>query len=150
MPPVRVVDDGMVLEPAERVGLSQNPPAEWLPRMNAARTGRPWATPLGVADTPVRARVDAGRWIVDCPHCPNAAWVTWRDPRFWCTQCENVRVSGRWLPVQFPSDVVREEAERVLAVRTHAEQFWFPERESAVDLMAENLSVLSLPPFENY
>jgi hypothetical protein len=139
----------MVIGPLERVGVSSHPPAEWLPRLDAHQRGRQWVPPLGIADTPVRAVVNHGRWIVSCPGCSSASWVTPTDPRFWCGGCENVRVNGRWLPVTFPPKLVREEAERILECRVPADQNWNPETEDAVKLMGENVT-LNLEPYAGW
>ncbi len=149
MPPVKTVEQGMTLDPSQRLGLSACPPAEWLPRTILASQGRTWGTPLGTSDRTVAARVDAGRWIAECV-CGHPSWVTPSDPRLWCTECENAAVSGRWLSVAFPDEATRLEAERVLSVRIPKDQFWFPDRETVADLMSENVGKLDLSPFEGW
>ena len=148
MPSVKTIDNGMTLDPAARLAVSDHAPAEWLPLITLSMRGQQWATPLGIAETPVCARVDAGRWIAECDGCGTASWVTPTDPRLWCTECENARLMGRWVPVLFPPD--REEGERILSVRLPKDQFWFPDRETTIDLMGENVGQLNLPPFEGY
>jgi len=150
VPAVKTVDDGMTLHPTDRASVALYAPAEWLPRLKAEERGRHFMYPIGTADQSVWARVDAGRWIVDCPGCPSSQWVTWTDPRFYCTECENCKVMGRWIAVEFPDVHLRQEAERVLMVRPPSEQFWFPERESTIHLMGENVGTLNLAPFEGF
>lgn len=151
MPPVATVDEGMPRIGQHAAQLALVPPAAWLPLIELTDRGRRWVEPVGIADAPVaRARVDAGRWIAECPLCNVPSWVTWRDPRLWCVTCENTAVAGRWVHVEFPADEVREECERVLRVRPPHHQFWTPGVEDVIALMGENVGTLDLPPYEGY
>jgi hypothetical protein len=137
--PILTVDDGMEMHWSDRAEMQMYPPAEWLSRMKARLRGVRWVAPPGTSDqVVVTARVDAGRWIVQCPSCPTAMWVTWRDPRFLCDGCGNAAHGGRWLHVAFPPN--REECERVLAARPPVHQFWDPDSEDVAVLMGENVT----------
>lgn len=52
----------------------------------------------------LEARIDAGRWIVECPDCHDAQFV-WPDdehPLFMCVTCFNATVEGLWRRVAVP------------------------------------------------
>lgn len=83
----------------------------------------PSGTAVGKA-TVALARVNHGRWIVDCPFCPSAALVTPDDPRFFCVECGNAAAHGRWAKVIFPDDV--DAIEQTLEPRPAALQNWEP------------------------
>src|ERR1039458_8742106 len=53
------------------------------------------------------ARVDLGRWVVDCPWCNSAAFASREDRRFFCVECGNAAVHGAWITV------IRSEERRV-------------------------------------
>jgi len=92
-----------------------------------------------VADVePLRARINHGRWIVDCPvpECGGAELVDPDNPRFWCLSCDNHGMDGRWYPVEFPAE--RPAIETVLLKRPNAaNQNWRP-GETVDDLRREN------------
>lgn len=143
---VRSVEEGLVLDPSARVGLSHYPPAEWLPRMEAERHGEKFVPPFRMfGSLEVTARVDAGRWIACCPFCGVHSWVGVTDPRLYCSRCHNAAVHGEWVPVVFPKN--RLEIERVLVMREHEEQFW--SGQTVLDLMGENIA-RGLAPYEGY
>jgi hypothetical protein len=52
----------------------------------------------------VKARVDFGRWIADCPDCNGAEYVNPGDP-FYCLSCGNVTLEGFGREVIFPKDM---------------------------------------------
>lgn len=84
------------------------------------------AMPERQGETVLPARIDAGRWLVDCPgeHCTGAELADPEDLRFFCTTCLNADVGGQWLRVAFPRN--REAIEtRVLALPPR-ERFWRP------------------------
>jgi len=92
-----------------------------------------------VADVvPLMARVEHGRWIVDCPDCKGAGFA-WEDERlFMCQSCWNAAVGGAWRPITFPAE--REAIEAVLLARPlHTNRNWFP-HETVDDLRAENVA----------
>lgn len=63
------------------------------------------------------ARIDAGRWVADCP-CGSAQVVTPTDPRLGCPEC-----GAAWFPLTFPDDVAA--AEAAVAELLPAERFWW-------------------------
>jgi len=62
----------------------------------------------------VYARVDAGRWLADCPICSRSNYVDPDEPVFYCFGCGN-QGSGKFVPVIFPEE--REEIESLLLAR---------------------------------
>lgn len=78
---------------------------------SALRAGRPWNGKVGKKK--VEARIDWGRWLVDCP-CGGAALVTAEEPFTYCTNCGNGYVGGEALTVVFPPDRAEIEAELLL------------------------------------
>lgn len=73
------------------------------------RYGHP--VPSGVdASRTAYARLDHGRWIVQCPECSSAQLAASTDPRFYCIECGNSG-TGAWLPVIWPDDRLAVETE---------------------------------------
>lgn len=68
---------------------------------------------------PLKAEVNAGRWIVRCPYCPSAAMADPSDPRFFCSNCGNSRAGGQWLRVTWPSGSLQVKIEAALLARPH-------------------------------
>ncbi len=56
-----------------------------------------------MAEEPVMAVWDGERWVAIC-ECHGAEVVDPREPIFFCCSCGNVRVGGRWRPVNFPQE----------------------------------------------
>lgn len=94
------------------------------------------------------ARVNYGRWLVDCPWCGSAQNASREDHRFFCVECGNNTVKNVWIPVEWPPEW--REIELLLGVRPiPANMNWFPgkgptvvlhpERETLADLQAENI-----------
>jgi hypothetical protein len=80
---------------------------------------------------PIRARIDAGRWMFDCECGAGvAAHPDWQDSR--CFGCGNI-----YHAVVFPPD--RAAIEALLLRRPVAVRFWSP-GETLADLAAENLA----------
>lgn len=61
------------------------------------------------------ARVDDGRWIVDCPNCNSALCISSLRQMFICAECGSPDMDGRYRLVVYPED--REEIERLLLLR---------------------------------
>lgn len=78
----------------------------------------------------VAARVNHGRWIVDCPSCPNAHLLPAEGRAFVCAECG----SGPH-DVEIPHD--RDDIDAALAVRNDVNRNWSP-GETVDDLLAEN------------
>lgn len=55
-------------------------------------------------DVKAFARVNAGRWLVNCPFsgCNSAQYASILDRRYWCCDCENRAISGKWIEVIWP------------------------------------------------
>lgn len=64
----------------------------------------------------VHARIDAGRWIADCPICSRSNYVDPDEPVFFCFGCGN-QGSGSFVPVIFPDTDVRGQIENLLLAR---------------------------------
>lgn len=91
---------------------------------------------VACAGEPVPARIDANRWIVDCPDCGSAEFAFVDDPRFLCTNCLNAAVGGACRPVRFPRN--REAIEATLLRRpVPRTREWRP-GESVADLARQN------------
>lgn len=88
-------------------------------------------------DAEAFARIDHGRWVVDCPFCPSAQMAFEEDHRFLCADCLNADASGAWVRVIWPKPAVRKAIEGPLVVRPKANQNWRP-GESPAELRAEN------------
>lgn len=59
------------------------------------------AAPLAVA------RINTGRWIVDCPFCAGAELWDEETGLFFCFSCRNAAAAGDYLRVQIPDAGVR-------------------------------------------
>jgi LSD1 subclass zinc finger protein len=82
----------------------------------------------------VAARVNWGRWIVDCPACPSALALAPGAPVLRCWDCAAVA------EVAWPDDELRDGVERLLAVRPSPHtRNWTP-GETLHDLLAENIA----------
>jgi hypothetical protein len=64
----------------------------------------------------VHARIDAGRWLADCPICSRSNYVDPNEPIFYCFGCGN-QGSGMFVPVIFPPQKEREQIEKLLISR---------------------------------
>ena len=64
-----------------------------------------------VSKISIPARLDAGRWLADCPcGCGGAELVSEKTPLFLCGSCGS---EGKWWPVVFPTNRGEIEAEIV-------------------------------------
>tara|TARA_Y100000310_G_scaffold295019_1_gene325970 strand:+ start:2526 stop:2936 length:411 start_codon:yes stop_codon:yes gene_type:complete len=82
---------------------------------------------------PIEARVNMGRWIVDC-ECGGAEFA-WDEGFFMCQMCWNSAHKHQVRLVVFPE--ARLEIEALLEQRPLLNRHWFP-HESVVDLISEN------------
>lgn len=101
---------------------------------------RTMPTEAVLVDRKVRARVNHGRWIVDCPDpdCGGAELVSPEERVFFCCECRNRRARHALLPVVFPKPGVRADIETYLRARPNeANQNWKP-GETVVQLRDEN------------
>jgi hypothetical protein len=95
------------------------PPAEraisWYEHKAQRRLPRPQGVDLA---HPLYARIDAGRWIAECP-CRSAQVVSPDDPRMFCVEC----LTPTWYRLIFPKDV--DAAEQAVADKAPRDQFWW-------------------------
>ena len=63
----------------------------------------------------LKARVDDGRWLVDCPNCNSALVISGQFDIFICAECGSPENNGLWYFTEYPKD--REEIERLLLLR---------------------------------
>lgn len=106
-PPSEPADAWSLVAPAERV-------LRWYELRVQRRIPTPTGTLLG---TQLWARIDANRWVADCP-CGSAQVVTPTDARFACPEC-----GTGWIVVAFPADVAA--AEAAVAEQLPSERFWW-------------------------
>ena len=59
----------------------------------------------------VQARVNHGRWLVDCPGCNSALVIDLDEPVYMCVECGNSANGGAWLQVTLPRNRRAIEAE---------------------------------------
>lgn len=88
----------------------------------------------------VTARVNAGRWITDCPDpdCNGAEYVSFDSPVFFCCECRNARWGHDLLSVTVPTPKKRRDIEAYLRARpAPGTRNWRPE-ETVADLRDEN------------
>src|SRR5215211_1918488 len=90
-----------------------------------------------VTGTPVYARADHGRWIVECDVEKNAQYTDDNDQRFFCISCFNVAVDGKWRQVIWPEEV--NDIESALAIRPIDHQNWTT-GETVESLEADNIA----------
>lgn len=88
-----------------------------------------------------RARVDHGRWLVDCIFCPNAVMLDPEDPRTFCLSCFNAKGGYGWVWVEVPDADERAAIEKVLEDgRDEHLQSWSPGQ--TLDQLREEAPVL--------
>jgi len=63
-----------------------------------------------VGTNTVTARIDAGRWVADCPYCAGSEVVSRTGKIFFCLSCGMAADGGRVRVVVFPADIVAVEA----------------------------------------
>ena len=79
---------------------------------------------LSIADgSPLQARIEYARWIVDCPNCHSAEFA-FEDNLFFCSLCKNSDVQGKARRVIFPGP--RLEIETTLGKRPIINRHWYP------------------------
>ncbi len=87
-----------------------------------------------------QARVDAGRWLADCPNpdCQGAEYVSFEHPFIFCHECRNGAVGNQLIEITVPAPGLRADIETYLLARpVPATRNWFP-HESVRDLREEN------------
>lgn len=73
----------------------------------------------------INARIDFGRWIVDCPYCPGAEYLDMDDPVFFCLSCEMEENGGRYILVSIPENP--QAIEKSLLGLPRNRQHWRPQ-----------------------
>jgi hypothetical protein len=105
-----------------------------------------------IADVaPVRAYVNQGRWIVDCPDCRGAEFVWLAGPPIMlCASCWNQMIGGLWRPVALPDAETLATVTMILIDRPLAlNRNWTP-GETLTELANENLAhAAELRPVES-
>ena len=87
---------------------------------------------------PLKAHVNAARWIADCPYCKSAEFA-WEDGLFYCDHCHNKEDNGKLRRVVMPGE--RKRIEDVLSARRISNRNWRI-GETVDSLIAENLKFL--------
>lgn len=133
--PMTTVENGTAWERAGN-GL---PAAEWLVLAHWTRFDVPPRWPReGTKERTAVAFLEQGRWIVKCPFCPNGAQLAAKtDHRWFCTECLNLAVGQRWVPVAWPKRVT--EIEVVLMRRPNRENRNCLPGETVEQLLGENI-----------
>lgn len=97
----------------------------------------------GISTLPaLPARVEHGRWLVDCPGCSGAELADISEPVFLCLSCGNKFAGNLPVAVAFPQQ--RAEIEAVLEKRPRENQNW-SDKESVEDLIAESVASQAVP-----
>jgi hypothetical protein len=95
----------------------------------------------GIAlDVMVKARVNASRWIADCPTgwCHGAEYVDHDTLLFFCCECRNAEFGHQPIRVEAPPERMRSQIEAYLQARpAPATRNWLP-GETVEHLRAEN------------
>lgn len=99
-----------------------------------------------LAEVKAQARVDWGRWIVDCPFCAGAVLLDWGCPLTYCLSCHNEKAGHKWVEVELPTDAERAAVEAALEELPESEQHWRPGQ--SLDDLAKREPVAELPPAE--
>lgn len=90
-----------------------------------------------VSGVTTQAYVNHGRWCVRCPWCRSSQNASRVDHRFFCCECGNAPVGGRWVYVLWPEDW--EQVEDALARRPAVKTRNMELGETATDLNVENI-----------
>lgn len=94
----------------------------------------PPATDLADA-LPLLARVDHGRWLVDCDTCKSAEAIWYDAPMMFCRSCRNPSTHGMWRKVALPKE--RNDIIAILNLRPTQHQNWSP-GDTLEELRADN------------
>lgn len=95
------IDDGETI--AQRLGYASH-----LAMRSALAQQRAFRPRAGTST--VSARIDAGRWVADCPYCAGSEVVSKTTRIFFCLSCGMADDNGRWRSVVFPGDIAAVEA----------------------------------------
>ena len=115
----------------------------WVRTMAQGNGLRPPAQNGVTAGDDVRAYVNSGRWIAECPDCHSAQVISDKTRDFWCLHCGNASIDFMWRHVRMPRD--RKPIEDTLIRRPAARsdraltRNWLTD-ETVEDLEAENVT----------
>ena len=87
--------------------------------------------------TPLKAYINHGRWVVDCPYCSGAEHVDPDDKSFFCFNCGMEHNGNRPQPVTFPLKATRLKIEEVLVTRPIENRNWT--KETLAELQRVNI-----------
>ena len=160
--PSDVIYDKLVTQLVRHVGAAVKDPAlqaedpRWTPPQRIVwRCASSQGAPLSperklevIADRKVHkgvkawARVNSGRWLVDCPMpgCSSAQMASWDDRRFFCCDCAMRAIGGKWVEVVWPDDPLSVEAQ--LSLRPHTSVMHWDPGETNADLAAQDAMAL--------
>ena len=94
-----------------------------------------WSKKNGITEYPtLKAEVNHGRWIVNCPFCNNAEFLF--DEYFYCNQCKNEGIQGGIYKVEIPKE--RNRIEELLEKRPIKNRNWLS-TETVEQLEEENI-----------
>lgn len=96
------------IQTGERHGLGNL--EDWITRV-AKRRGKQIVSKMILMEPVLNARMEQGRWLIDCPYCKGASFLFISDLRFMCPDCFNIFYDGAWLPVAIPDNFDEVEAE---------------------------------------
>lgn len=104
--------------------------------MRVKRLGLKPITRIKINDSMMlKARINHGRWIVDCPYCEGAE-AAWKEEKlFLCMSCWN-NGTNEFIPVEFPDEI--EDIESELSKRVKVENQNWVQGETMIKLKAEN------------
>ena len=89
------------------------------------------------------AQVNHGRWLVQCPICPSAAYAPREVPLFYCVECGSKENAGYWYRVIYPDQKRRIEAlllkRPAVLPRSAANRNWTP-GETIADVERDNIA----------
>jgi len=90
--------------------------SHWVKKVSTANAGRglvqfAWNGMIDKDADPVLAWIDFERWVCSCPdpNCDGLELVCLEEPFFFCLSCGNFAIDGLAYPVEFPSQVEREQ-----------------------------------------
>jgi len=96
---------------------------------------RPLVAKCPTMKAKLRAQINHGRWLVECPNCTSAE-MAFEDRLFFCSECKNKAVDGYAYKVTFPT--TRRKIETIMEKRPLTNRNW-KHGETVKDLETENI-----------
>jgi len=84
----------------------------------------------------VKAYINWGRWVADCPDCNGAEIVSKAEKKLWCLSCNNVYNDGKCYSVTFPKNT--EAIEKIILARPNLENRNWEVGETVTELKKQN------------